>query len=106
MANVDRDFILEHFEYHHWAANRVLEAVAAVSADRLDDEWGGSFKTGRALLRHVVGVEFLWCERWNGRSPSAVPEYPATWGGREFFGQWQKAREEQNEFLGRLTRDM
>lgn len=106
MANVDRDFILEQYEYHHWAADRVLEAVGALSADLLDDEWGGSFKSGRALLRHVVGVEFLWCERWNGRSPKALPEYPATWSGRDYLREWKKIRAEQLEFLGRLTRDL
>ena len=106
MANVDRDFILEQFEYHHWAADRVLGATAALNADRLDDEWGGSFKTGRALLRHVVGVEFLWCERWNGRSPKALPEYPPTWSGRDFLNEWHRIEGAQREYLGRLSRDM
>ena len=106
MAATDRDFVLDHFAYHHWASDRTLESVAALSVDQLDEPWGGSFKSGRALVRHVVGVEFLWCERWNGRSPKGLPEYPATWSGRDYLKEWKKIRAEQSEYLSRLSRDM
>lgn len=106
MASVDRDFILGQYEYHHWAADRVLEATAALTVNQLDEEWGGSFKSGRALLRHIVGVEFLWCERWNGRAPKGLAEYPAIWSGRDYLKEWKKVRADQREYLSELTRDM
>ena len=106
MANAERDLILEQYQYHHWASDRVLGAVASLTAARLDAEWGGSFGTGRALLRHVVGVEHLWCERWNGRSPKGLPEFSATHGGREYLAEWRKIKADQAEYLSELTRDM
>ncbi len=106
MSSVDRDFILHHFAYHHWASDRVLESVAALSVDQLDEPWGGSFRSGRALLHHVVGAEFLWCERWNGRSPKGFPEFPATWSGRDYLKEWKKIRAEQHEYMSGLSRDL
>ena len=106
MANVDREFMLEQFDYHHWAADRVFESTAALSSNHLDDEWGGSFKSGRALRRHVVGVERLGCERWNLRNPGGLPEYPATWSGRDYLNEWKKIRNDQREYLGRVTQAM
>jgi uncharacterized damage-inducible protein DinB len=106
MANVERDLILEQYAYHHWASDRTLGAAGSLTVAQLDAEWGGSFGTGRALLRHVVGVEHLWCERWNGRSPKALPEFPATHGGREYLAEWRKFKADQAEYLSALTRDM
>jgi uncharacterized damage-inducible protein DinB len=105
MSTDSRDDILELFDYHHWAADRVIEAAAALTPAYLDGQWGGSFGTGRALLRHVVGVEHLWCERWNGRSPKGLPDFPATFGGKDFLAEWHKIKGDQVEYLGALTRD-
>lgn len=106
MSTDSRDDILELFHYHHWASDRVIEAAAALTPAQLDTPWGGSFGTGRALLRHVIGVEHLWCERWNGRSPKGLAEFPATHGGREYLAEWRKFKADQSEYLGALTRDM
>ena len=106
MSTDSRDDILELFDYHHWAADRVLEAAAGLTAAQLDNPWGGSFGSGRALLRHVVGVEHLWCERWNGRSPKGLPDFPATFSGRDYFTEWSKVKADQSAYLAALTRDM
>lgn len=106
MPTDNRDDVLEAFQYHHWASDRVLGAVGSLTADQLDAKWGGSFATGRALVRHVVGVEHLWCDRWNGRSPKGLPEFPATHAGRDFLSEWKRIRSEQQDFLGRLTAGM
>jgi uncharacterized damage-inducible protein DinB len=106
MPSSDRDDVLELFDYHHWAANRLFDAVAALSSAQLDRSWGGSFGSGRALLRHVVGADRLWVERWQGRSLKGLPEYPASWSGRDFLNEWKKVAADEREYLGALTRDM
>jgi len=98
-----QDDILRLYDYHHWATDRALDALAPVSAEQLDRPWGGSFGTGRALLRHVVGVERLWCDRWNGSSPKAVPDYPANCSGDAFRAEWAKIKGDQRRFLDALT---
>jgi len=103
MPNLERDDILELFAYHHWATTRMLGAFEAVTAAQLDQPWGGSFATGRGLLRHVLGAEWLWCERWNGRSPKAIMEPPSDLDGRGFRAEWDKVRAAQQSFLDELS---
>lgn len=101
---MERDHVLRLYDYHHWASDRVLSAFGAVSAEQLDKPWGGSFGSGRALLRHVVGVERLWLERWMGNSLKALPEFPATSSGAAFLAEWQTVKTDQRHYLDELTR--
>jgi len=106
MPSLDRDHVMVMFSYHHWATDRVLTAAAALTGAQLDAKWGGSFGTGRGLMRHVVGVEQLWLERLNGRSPRAVPDFPPTYSGRDFLQEWTTVRAAQDEFVAGLSRSM
>lgn len=105
MANFERDNILDLYAYHHWATDRVLDTFAVVSAGQLDRPWGGSFGTGRALLRHVVGVERLWYDRWNGVSAKTLPDFPPTFTGLDFGAEWKQIKADQQGFLEELSRD-
>jgi uncharacterized damage-inducible protein DinB len=105
MPKLDREHVLQLFEYHHWAADRVYESLAAVTAEQLDKPWGGSFSTGRALLRHVIGVERLWTDRWNGSATKGLPEYPASHGGTDFRDEWERIKPDQQRYLGGLSKN-
>lgn len=105
MANVDRDHFARLWTFHHWATDKAFDALAALSPVELDRQWGGSFGTGRALLHHVVGLERLLCDRLSGRSPKALPEYAADYGGREFRDVWQSTKSDQRDFVDALTSD-
>jgi uncharacterized damage-inducible protein DinB len=37
---------------------------------------GSSFSSVRDTLSHIYGVEWLWLERFQGRSPGAIPDNP------------------------------
>lgn len=89
--------------YHHWAGDQLFAAASALSARDLDLAWGGSFGTGRALLRHIVGAERLWCDRLNGRPSSKIPEYPATHAGTDFRDEWTRLTAEERDIVARLT---
>lgn len=102
---MERDDVLRLFDYHHWAADRLFDAMEAISAEQLDRPWGGSFGTGRALLRHVVGAERVWVERWNGFSLKAIPDLPKNYSGRDFRAEWEKVKRDQRRFLDELSRD-
>ena len=105
MPTVDREFVKQLYAFHHWATDRVLDALADASAAQLDKKWGGSFGTGRALLRHVIGVERLWCDRWNGHFAKALPDYPAQHAGRDFGAEWEKIKPDQHRFVSAVTND-
>ena len=58
------------YEYNRWANNRVLDSCAALSAEEFTRELRSSFSSVRDTLVHIMGVEWLWLERWNGRMPT------------------------------------
>lgn len=100
---MDLSHVKKLIDYHHWAADKLFEALGDVSAADLDKPWGGSFKTARALLRHVVGAEQLWLERFGGNSPKAMPEFPPTHAGADYLAEWSRVKGREKEFMAGLT---
>ncbi len=63
----------ELYEYNYWARDRQLEACAAVPSEQFLRPLGSSFSSLRDTLSHLVGAEWVWLERWQGRSPRKPP---------------------------------
>jgi uncharacterized damage-inducible protein DinB len=61
------------YEYNAWADRRVLEAANALTNEQFTKELGSSYSSVRDTLLHIYGVEHLWLERFQGRSPSVIP---------------------------------
>jgi len=61
------------YEFNRWANARTLEACEPLTAGELEREVGGSFATVLGTLTHFIGAEWVWLERWHGRSPGALP---------------------------------
>src|SRR5262245_40071190 len=59
-------------DYHYWARDRLLDAVAALTAEQYQRDLGSSFKSVRETVTHVYAAEWAWFERWQGRSPTAL----------------------------------
>jgi uncharacterized damage-inducible protein DinB len=68
--NVD-DFRLL-YEYNSWANHRTLDACAALSDEQFTRDLGSSFRSVRDTLAHICEVEWLWLERWRGRSHNSL----------------------------------
>ncbi len=60
------------FDYNYWARDRQLEACAALSQEQFLLPMGSSFPSVRDTLAHLVAVEWIWHERWRGKSPTKV----------------------------------
>lgn len=71
---MDYDDLLALVDYHYWARDRLLEAVAPLSSDLLTKNLGNSFGSVHDTLVHLYGAEWMWCSRWNGESPEALPQ--------------------------------
>jgi uncharacterized damage-inducible protein DinB len=73
------DTLRELFEYNYWARDRQLEACAALAQEQFLRPMGSSFSSVRDTLAHLVAVEWVWLERWLGRSPTTIAggEYSA-----------------------------
>ena len=61
-------------DYHYWARDRVLEAVAALSTEAFVAPRGSSFASIRDTLSHTYFAEWAWYSRWKGQSPTAFPD--------------------------------
>jgi uncharacterized damage-inducible protein DinB len=59
-------------DYHYWARDRVLGAVAALPPEQFTRDMGSSFKSIRDTLGHVYSAEWAWYSRWQGTSPTAL----------------------------------
>jgi uncharacterized damage-inducible protein DinB len=70
-------------EFNYWARDRILDAVAPLSADQYTRDLGNSFKSIRDTLAHTYSAEWVWYSRWQGTSPTApltfedYPDVPA-----------------------------
>ena len=66
---MDQKDIRHLFDYTEWANDLAMEAANKLSDENLHREVGISHKSIFGTLVHMAGAEWIWLERWNGRSP-------------------------------------
>src|SRR6266852_5988880 len=59
------------YEYDRWANNRVLQAVSSLSAEQFTRDLGGSFRSVRDTVLHIIGGEWIWLMYWSQSSHSS-----------------------------------
>src|SRR2546430_15918252 len=67
------DEIRTLFDYNAWANRRSLDAAEKLTGEQLTRQMGSSFSSVRDTLVHIYGAEWIWLERFQGHSPSALP---------------------------------
>lgn len=103
------------YEYDRWANRRVLQAVSALSPEQFTRDLGGSFRSVRDTLLHIIGGEWGWLTYWKlpSRTPASLadlwdrhdtlfnpekfPDFPAV---REKSAEIEK---EQHAFVDAVT---
>jgi uncharacterized damage-inducible protein DinB len=58
------------FDYTEWANDLAMEAADKLPDEDLRRDVGISHKSIFGTLLHMAGAEWIWLERWNGRSPA------------------------------------
>jgi DinB family len=58
------------YEYDRWANGRVLGAAETLDPEQFTRDLGGSFKSVRDTLVHIIGGEWIWLQYWNEPVPS------------------------------------
>ena len=61
------------YDYNAWANHRILASCEALTGEQFARDMGSSFRSVRDTLLHIMGAEWIWLERWNDRSPTALP---------------------------------
>lgn len=72
---MNRQDIVKLYRYNRWANERLIDVIATLSTETTTRDLGGSFRTIRDLLAHIVAAEWVWLERCGGHSPSTIPDW-------------------------------
>ena len=103
------------YEYDRWANNRVLQAVSVLTAEQFTRDLGGSFRSVRDTLLHILGGAWIWLAYWKEPFPSpaflidlrtrrgALFEPDAFPNVAAVQLKWAELEEEQTEFVNRIT---
>jgi uncharacterized damage-inducible protein DinB len=67
------------FDYTEWANALALSAAAELSPENLRHDFRISHGSIFGTLLHMAGAEWIWLERWHGRSPA----------GKEAWSLWK-----------------
>ena len=61
-------------DYHYWARDRLLDAAEPLTPEQFTRDLCNSFPSVRDTLAHLYGADWIWCARWEGESPDALPD--------------------------------
>jgi uncharacterized damage-inducible protein DinB len=64
------------FDYTEWANDLAMAAADQLSDEHVRRDFGISHQSIFGTLTHTAGAEWIWLERWNGRSPAKSEAWP------------------------------
>jgi uncharacterized damage-inducible protein DinB len=97
------DEIRQLYEFNAWANRRVLSAAEKLTNEQFTKPMGSSFSSVRDTLAHVQGAEWIWLERFQGRSPSALPDVKQFNDVASLRGYWLEHEARLLTFVSGLT---
>jgi len=93
------------YDYNTWANHRSLEAAAALTNEQFIRPMGSSFSSVRDTLAHICGGEWVWLERFQGRSPASLPDVAECGDAASLRAQWAEQEQKLLAFAGKLTQE-
>ncbi|HLK06994.1 MAG TPA: DinB family protein [Candidatus Angelobacter sp.] len=105
VASMQPETIHELYLYNHWADERTLASVAPLSPEQFTRNMGNSFSSVRDTMAHILSAEWIWLERWLGRSPRQMlpaSDFPTVDALRQ---RWATVEQDLSRFLQTLTPD-
>ena len=107
---MNQKHIVSQFNYMEWANELAMGAAAKVSNEDLCRDVGISHGSIFGTLLHMAGAEWIWLERWHGRSPSKAEAW-ANWTTEACpdLGtlkiRWEKLANERAVFVSELNEE-
>jgi uncharacterized damage-inducible protein DinB len=93
------------YDFNAWANRRELDAAAALTNEQFTKQLGSSFSSVRDTLAHIMGAEWVWLERFQGRSPGALPEATRFPDVASFRKAWLEQEGHLLSFVGGLSQE-
>ncbi|MEP6995050.1 MAG: DinB family protein [Acidobacteriota bacterium] len=91
--------IAKLFAYGRWANAKTLESVSGLTPEQYDRKAGGSFGSVQGTLAHLYGADWVWLERWHGRSPRSLPASEAVPTLDVLREKWRKVEDGHRAFV-------
>jgi uncharacterized damage-inducible protein DinB len=91
------------YDYNAWANHRSIEAASGLTVEKFVQPMGSSFGSVRDTLGHIYGGEWIWLERFQGRSPSSLPDTTQFKDIEGLQGQWDELEARLLGFVRGLT---
>jgi uncharacterized damage-inducible protein DinB len=88
--------------YNAWANTRILDTAALLSAEQLLAK-GASFDSVRDTLVHAMSAQWIFLERWRGRSPRAMLSEADFRDVRSIRRHWEGIEGETQAFIATLS---
>lgn len=90
------------FAYNRWANVQFLDALSKLTDEEVGRDLKSSFPSALATLVHILGAEWVWLERWLGRSPTGFPDSPTLTSVAAVGARWDALWTEQKTHLDGL----
>jgi uncharacterized damage-inducible protein DinB len=115
---MDKQDIQLLYQYDRWANQRVLQAISVLSQEQFIRDLGGSFRSVRDTIVHILGGEWIWLTYWNLPSHSfaelvGLRTRRDTLFHPDFFpnvnavqSKWNEVEKMQVEFVNSLTDEL
>ena len=95
------------FDYTEWANGLALDVARKLSEEDLRRDFNISHRSILGTLVHMAGAEWIWLERWHGRSPAGAQAW-SLWTAEScpdlqtLDGRWRELVERRTTFVNEL----
>jgi uncharacterized damage-inducible protein DinB len=100
---MDLDTIQQLFAYNAWANRRTMAGCESISNKQFLQQVGGSFGSVRNTLAHIMDVEWLYHERWQGRASAVFPKADNYSNLADIKTRWKSIDADVNRYVGALS---
>jgi uncharacterized damage-inducible protein DinB len=112
-----KDDIRLLYEYDRWANHRIIIAAGTLSAEQFTRDLGGSFRSLRNTLLHILGGKWIWLKYWEDPplSPACLSDliarrdalfHPDAFPNASVVqSKWMEIEKGQAEFVNRVTNE-
>jgi len=97
------DVVRTMYRYNTWANARILDTATRLTPEQLVAPGGASFDSVRDTLVHTMNAQWLYLERWHGRSPRAWPDVGASPDLVAIRARWDAIERDTQTFMAGLT---
>jgi uncharacterized damage-inducible protein DinB len=98
------------FDYTEWANDLAMKAADQLAEENLRRDVGVSHQSIFGTLVHMAGAEWIWLERWHGRSPAKTEAW-SMWTSEScadlatLNDRWSELFERRAQFMTNIDED-